>query len=351
MSQPIPAPTGDCPDCGGFSRRQFMKSAALGTAALATGAAITGTSGTTLAAEVAAKAAAAPAKATSETLVASFYKTLTDEQKKAICFPFDHELRSEVDNNWHITKARVARDFTAQQQDLVKQIFMGLHSEEYAETVVKQVDHDSGGSGGLAKSSVALFGEPGTGKFQFVLTGRHCTRRCDGDSVEGAAFGGPIFYGHAAQSFNEKPDHPGNVYWYQAKRANELFQALDGKQRKIALRDDPRDEIGSDTVKLAGSKGALHGLPAADMSKDQRELLRKVMADVLAPFRKQDVEESMKLIEANDGFNKLAVAYYKNMDIGNDGVWDVWQIEGPNMMWYFRGSPHVHVWVNIRDKA
>lgn len=49
------------------------------------------------------------------------------------------------------------------------------------------------------------------------------------------AFGGPIFYGHAAEGFNEKPDHPGNVYWYQAKRANELFQALDGKQRKVAL--------------------------------------------------------------------------------------------------------------------
>jgi len=226
---------------------------------------------------------------------------------------------------------------------------MGLHSAEYAETVVKQVDHDSGGSGGLTKSSIALFGEPGTGKFEFVLTGRHCTRRCDGDSVEGHAFGGPIFYGHAAQSFNEKADHPGNVYWYQAKRANELFAALDGKQREVALRSDPRKEEGSDTVKLAGKDGKVHGLPASDMTKDQRELLRKVMADVLAPFRKQDVEESMKYIEANEGFNKLSIAYYKNMDIGNDGVWDVWQLESPNMMWQFRGSPHVHVWVNIRQ--
>lgn len=335
----------DCPDCGSVSRRQFIKSTALATAALA------GVSAGLVPATAAAPAAAGATVSTSETLVASFYKTLTEAQKKAICFSFDHELRSEVDNNWHITKSRVGRDFSAEQQDLIKQIFMGLHSEEYAQTVVKQVDHDSGGSGGLSKSSIALFGEPGTGKFQFVLTGRHCTRRCDGDSVQGAAFGGPIFYGHAAESFNEKPDHPGNVYWYQAKRANELYQALDGKQRAIALRTDPRSEVGSDTVKLAGTEGKLHGLPASEMSKDQRELLRKVMADVLAPFRKQDVEESMKLIEANDGFSKLAIAYYKNMDIGKDEVWDVWQIEGPNMMWYFRGAPHVHVWVNIKDKA
>lgn len=342
----------NCPDCVSVSRRQFIKTTAMTTAAL-TGMSmgLARASAAAPAPAAAAGAAAVPVAASSETLVASFYKTLTDVQKKAICYPFDHELRSEVDNNWHITDARVGKDFTPEQQDLVKQIFMGLHSEEYAEAVVKQVDHDSGGSGGLTKSSIALFGDPGTGKFEFVLTGRHCTRRCDGDSVEGAAFGGPIFYGHAAQGFNEKPDHPGNAYWFQAKRANELFQALDSKQRNVALRSDPRAEKSTDTVKLAGATGELHGLPVSDMSKDQRELMRKVMADLLAPFRKKDADESMKLIEANEGFNKLAIAYYKNMDIGKDEVWDVWQIEGPNMMWYFRGAPHVHVWVNIKDKA
>jgi hypothetical protein len=29
----------------------------------------------------------------------------------------------------------------------------------------------------------------------------------------------------------------------------------------------------------------------------------------------------------------------------------VWQVEGPSMVWYFRGKPHVHVWVHIRDSA
>ena len=84
---------------------------------------------------------------------------------------------------------------------------MGLHSEKYAKTVYDQVAHDSG-QAGFGDSSIALFGKPGTGKFEFVLTGRHCTRRCDGDSVEGTAFGGPIFYGHAAEGFVEHPDHP-----------------------------------------------------------------------------------------------------------------------------------------------
>ena len=43
------------------------------------------------------------------------------------------------------------------------------------------------------------------------------------------------------------------------------------------------------------------------------------------------------------------MCFYNFMDIGNDGVWDIWQIEGPSMVWYFRGAPHVHTWVHVRD--
>lgn len=45
------------------------------------------------------------------------------------------------------------------------------------------------------------------------------------------------------------------------------------------------------------------------------------------------------------------MAFYKNQDVGEDGVWDVWQIEGPSMIWYFRGDPHVHCWAHIKEKA
>jgi hypothetical protein len=284
-----------------------------------------------------------------ETLVTTLYKSLTEEQRKSILFPFDHPLRSKVDNNWFITDKKISEFFNRDQQAMISDIFNGLHSPEYAEAVMKQVVHDSGKEG-FGGSSIALFGEPGTGKFEFVLTGRHCTRRCDGDSVEGAAFGGPIFYGHAAEGNNEKADHPGNAYWYQAVRANEVFKMLDGKQRKLALLDEGRKEEGTDTVKLTGKKTGLPGIPLTELSRDQKDQVRKVMADVLAPFRKADADEAMKLVEAG-GFDNLHMAYYKNQDIGQDGVWDVWQIEGPAMLWYFRGAPHVHTWVNIRKPA
>ena len=285
----------------------------------------------------------------SETLVKTLFDSLSDYQRKEIAFPFDHELRLKVDNNWHITKQRIGSDFyTADQQEMVKQIFMGLHSPEYAETVYKQVVHDSG-EPGFGDCSIGLFGEPGSGRFEFVLTGRHCTRRCDGDTVEGAAFGGPIFYGHAAEDFDEAPDHPGNAYWYQAKRANEAFEMLDGKQREVALLGESRKERGYNTVKLTGKAFGLPGIRMSELSKDQRRHVRKVLADILAPYRKQDVREAMKLIK-NSGFNNLHMAFYKNHDVGEDGVWDVWQIEGPSMVCFFRGDPHVHAWINIKKQ-
>lgn len=326
-----------CDCCGGVSRRRFLQTTA--TAALLPFGAVT---------EAADRLKRANAHS-SETLVGTLYKSLTEEQRKLICFPFGHELQSKIDNNWFITKARL-HQFSKDQQDLAREIFLSLHSEEYAKPVLAAVEHDNGEKG-LGDCSIALFGEPGTGKFQFVLSGRHVTRRCDGDSVAGAAFGGPIFYGHQAADKDEEPaDHPGNVYWYQAKRANEVFQALDGKQRKIALLEKARPERRDATVKLTGKKSGLDGIAVGELSRDQRELVRKVMADVLAPFRKADADESMKLIEKN-GFENLHMAFYKGQDLGNDGVWDVWQIEGPAAVWYFRGEPHVHTWVHIRESA
>ena len=67
----------DCPDCRP-DRRTFLKTSALSTAALALDAAPKVT---------------APA---SETLVTTFYRSLSEEQKQQVCMPFEHELRSKV---------------------------------------------------------------------------------------------------------------------------------------------------------------------------------------------------------------------------------------------------------------
>jgi hypothetical protein len=315
-----------------INRRSFLQRAALSTAALASPAAPS-----------LIRAAGMPK---AETLVKTLYDSLSEAQRTALVFAFDDPLRSKISNNWHITEQRIGAFLNADQNAMVREIFLNLHSEEYRDKVMAQVEHDSGAAG-FGDSSVAIFGEPGTGKFQFVLTGRHCTRRVDGDSVAGKAFGGPIFYGHAAEGFREGPEHKGNAYWYQAQSANKIFQMLDGKQRETALIEkEPGDTAA--VIQLKRQAGDLPGLATADMTADQKTAVRGVLNDLLMPFREADRVESMALIEKG-GFDDLHLSFYKEGDIGNDGVWDNWRLEGPHMVWYFRGSPHVHTWVHVSD--
>jgi len=325
------------------TRRDFLKTAVVGS--LAYGAAARTEDLAALAAPLP-PAAFQRRKGKAETLVAALHRSLTEAQKQVVAFDFNHPLQSKVDNNWRITRPLISEFFTRDQQAMIEEIFRSVHNPAYVDQVMRHIEDDGGNLGNYA---VALFGQPGTGRFEFVLTGRHCTMRCDGDSVEGAAFGGPIFYGHDAGGGTEKPNHPGNVYWYQAKRANEVFNALDGKQRAQALLGDPRREQATQTVELKTRKEELAGLPVAEMSRDQKELVEKVLTDLLMPFRREDVDEALRYIKKRGGVDSLSLSFYRNVDLGNDNVWDVWQLESQNMLWFFRGNPHVHVWVNIKS--
>ena len=109
----------------------------------------------------AADATAAVPSQSPETLAAGLYKSLNDDQRAKLCFAFDHPLRSKVDNNWHIVKQTIGDVLTADQQAMVRDIFRGMHSEEYADRVFNQVEHDAGGPGTFNECSVAMFGEPG----------------------------------------------------------------------------------------------------------------------------------------------------------------------------------------------
>jgi uncharacterized protein DUF3500/TAT (twin-arginine translocation) pathway-exported protein len=324
-----------CPDCGEHvTRRDFIKVAA--------GAAAMGA------------VAKLPVWASTwrdvkpEDLVKKFYESLNEKQKAAMCFPWDHKLRTKISNNWKIVEPEIGTFFTGDQQAILKDVFKGLVSPEWLEKWHKQMKDDNDG-GGFEKYHVAVFGEPGKGKYEWVMTGRHITMRCDGESTENVAFGGPIFYGHAAEGFNEKPNHPGNVFWPQAQAASEIFAAMDGKQREKALLEkSPNDDDKSIVIKPSGP---YDGIAVGELSKDQKALLEKTMRMLLAPYRESDCAEAMQFIKDSGGLDKLHLAFYKEGNLGEDEVWERWALRGPTMAWYFRGSPHVHTWVNFAKQA
>ena len=73
----------------------------------------------------------------------------------------------------------------------------------------------------------------------------------------------------------------------------------------------------------------------------------KVLAKLVEPFRQSDRDEVMQCLKAQGGLDRCSLAFYRQGDIGKDGVWDNWRLEGPSLVWYFRGAPHVHTYVNI----
>ena len=251
-----------------------------------------------------------------DSLPVQFYKSLTEEQHAAIVLPLDHPKRGYVSNWWYICpEQRLNTFYSPDQQDLVKQIFESLHSAEYRDKMDWQVQKDLMGE--IKNTpSVGFFGTPADADFEFIYTGHHVTRRCHALTDEGLLF-------------------------------NEFYSALDGKQQeKILVARQPRSEKPSEVIARRATD--LPGLCGADLSKDQQAKLLETIRRMLACFRPGDVAATMKTIEDANLVERLFISCYGGaFDIGNDKVWDVWQIEGPDMVWYFRGMPHIHGYFHL----
>jgi hypothetical protein len=330
-----------CPLCDGdleLDRRHFLQvaGAAAGAAALPA---------VSRAAETSGKAP--------ETLVKQLYETLSDSQKKVIAFEWDHVdpqrglLRTRVSNNWKITQPDITTDFfTKDQQEMIRAIYEGLFQPDWVKQIDKQLQDDAGGYG--KAQSIAIFGKPTENKFELVMTGRHLTVRVDGNSIDHMAFGGPVFHGHQATrttGLYEKDGHPDNIWWPQALEANKVFTMLDGKQREKAL---VGGELPAESaVGFRGKDGKFSGIAMTDLSADQKEQVQKVLKLVFEPYRNADRDEVLECLKKQGGLDACSLAFYAAGDLGDDGVWDNWRVEGPSFVFYFRGYPHVHMWVNI----
>lgn len=290
-----------------------------------------------------------------DSMAMQLYKSLSDEQRQKVCLPIDHPRRQFVSNWWYIhPDYRIPGTFNGEQQELIHRIFDSLHSAEYIDDVKKQVRIDQYGQLRNAPA-VGFFGTPEDEDFEFLYTGHHVTRRCNAHTDKGLGFGGaPIFYGHyphpvenMRENFRETKDHPGNPYWYQGKVFNEFVQALEAQQQQAGLvSTEPRSESPDEVIKKMPNA---RGLDCAELSADHKRLLVETMRKMLAMFREDDAKATIESITSRNIVDRLHVSWYDGKyDIGSDKVWDTWQIEGPDMVWYFRGQPHIHCYFHLK---
>ncbi len=279
-----------------------------------------------------------------EALVREFYDGLTESQRKILVLPWDHREKPEAQPtrlrmyNRAISQP-VGRTLEPKQRELVKEIVRKITADEEGfrriETVI---NHDTGG--GWNGIGANVFGDPDRGPFAWVLTAHHLTLRFDGDSEPDTAFGGPMYYGHIIDG--RKPE---NVFNFQTQSVRKLFDALTEPQRQKALVNGQSGEL-YPSVQLRKEE-KIPGLIAADLSDEQHTLVKSVMRDLLSPFRHEDADEAMSILNRTGGLDHLRLAFYKDHRQKDDHEWAFWRIEGPGFVWNYRILPHVHCYVNI----
>jgi len=338
-------PRNDCPECTAFDRRDFVRTLAVGGAAVAAG-------GTLLAPRrlMAGERAPMPrvVNTVAEDLVKELYATLDADQKKAVVKPWNDPARKSVNPNKALDK-KIGAVYTKPQQELLERIVKAISSDDKGwHQITRAGTWDASKS--FDQCGADLFGDPSNGKFAFEFTGHHLTVRCDGDNEEGAAFGGPIYYGHTPNGY-----HPSNVFAYQTQQVLKLFDALDAKQQtkaKAKLGDPKKQESKVSLDRLA--KEERPGVLYADLSADQKELVEQVMKALLSPFRQQDGAEVVTLIKDMGGMEKMHLAFYDEEYEGSKTSekqpFSFWRLLGPGFVWNFRVLPHVHTYVNISSK-
>jgi hypothetical protein len=333
-----------CPECEAapLARRDFIRVLGTASAAVAVGG---------LTPLQKARAARAEKQAEAEAMVFELFKTMSDEQKKKVARPWDHKPTAAdkvtgrlATGNGAVSGLTINKNYDKKQVELLDKIFRSIaNGEEGYKELSRNGRFDN--SNDFESISAIVYGEPAEGKkFSLVFTGHHLTVRCDGNSEEATAFGGPLYYGHSPSGYATT-----NVFYGQTKAATELFRALGKEEKAVAVKPGRWKDEHSD-VKVPKKGDAVPGLSFKDMSKDQQALTLALMKELVSPYRKEDGDEVLELIKATGGMEKVSMAFYEEGKPSEKEPWSFWRLEGPGFVWSYRALPHVHTFVHVNSK-
>ena len=332
-----------CPECNeqveapeALDRRGFIRVLGTQTTLLAAGSVAATAAPRVLADEPAQRPAVRNAKP-AEALIQELYNNMTAEQKRSnLVLPWNHASRRGMFNS--PINQRIGQAYTQAQQELIQRILRSIASDEegYAR-ITRNGTFD--GSRSLQGCGANIFGDPTNGRqFAWVFSGHHLTVRCDGNSEPDAAFGGPMYYGHSPHGYSNR-----NCFYYQTRSVLSVFDSLTEAQRRQAVVTGSPGEL-APSVQFRNTHP---GIPASELTADQKRLVETVMRDVLSPYRREDGDEVMQLVRRNGGLERIHLVFYRDRDSTDAHPWHFWRLEGPGFVWNYRVLPHVHTYVNI----
>jgi hypothetical protein len=274
-----------------------------------------------------------------DVLAREFVKSLDAEQRADTCVNYEHPLRQYHNRGVWGGGREVMFGFSRRQRRLLTDLtYAGLSIEGRTRVPDEYFMRMTGVHG----MRVLVCGDPAAPPYQVIMTAGHLNLRIGGRSREGAAFGGPQVYGD--QRGNETAGLPGNTYRDQFVLAQQLLHGLPREQQQRALLEAAPVQT---AIELQGRHGVFPGLGVGDLAPEHRAMLKRIVDQILATYPPDDVAYAWSCLNANGGIDALAISYYERGQDGTIPDGQVFRIEGPGAVLYFRGYPHVHAFVNI----
>jgi hypothetical protein len=275
-------------------------------------------------------------------LAVRLFDSFDAEIRAASCFDYDHPLRQY--HNRGVTTGGVSGRWLGweQRQILTDLLYAGL-SEQGRKRIPEEMLINWSGIHAL---DVLVCGNPRTPPYQIMLSGPHLNLRLGGRNREGVAFGGPQVYGD--QQGDGSQGLPGNHYRFQFQAAHRLFASLTLAEQRLALQ--PRAPVQTQ-IEINGTDSAFVGVPVALLSENSKALARELVDGILSTYALQDVEYAWKCLDHNGGLDALYLSYYVDGEVSDSRQYQIFRLEGPAAVFYFRGYPHVHAFINVAMNA
>jgi hypothetical protein len=274
-----------------------------------------------------------------DALAQRLYTSLDPHQRSETCVSYDHPLRQYHNRGVGGGGRSILGGFTREQRQILTDLLYAGLSDTGRERVPEQ---DLTRWAGVHTMHVLICGDPTAPPYQIILTGVHLNLRLGGKSREGAAFGGPQVYGD--QRGNGRVGLPGNVYREQFVIAQRILRSLDSGRRKHALLEEAPVQT---KIELQGRHGVFAGIPVQELEPEGKALAHDLVEGILSAYPRGDVAYARECLVANGGLDALFLSYYQHGEDGEIPEGQVFRLEGPSAVFYFRGYPHVHAFINV----
>ena len=272
-----------------------------------------------------------------------FVGTLTAEQKTKAVFDFDDEHRTTwfftpvQENKKSLRKGLRMDTMSAEQKALMLDLLkLGLSAKGYEqaseimglENLLAQLEGDKGA---MMRDPtwyfVSLFGEPSnTGKWGWRIEGHHLSVNFTLDKGE-VISATPMVFGVNPAEIREGPKKGQRVVPEVEDLAKELIAALTDAQKKVAAQTKQFAEIREKFPDAA--VGDPVGLPAQDLTADQKKMLRKLVEAYANRLPADLAAVELKKVDAGD-FAKVHFAYC--IEEKKEGKPYSYRVQGPSFV-------------------